>query len=266
MSEPLDPPQPPSGGPPPDQPPSDAPPPAPGGGGFSPPPAGGGGEGGGAGGAAPPGNPWEQRDRLGFVNAFIENIKLFALSPTEAFAQTRRTGDYVGPIIFAVLVGWIGALFQMIWGLVFQASLVSMMPADFREQMGGAMMMGGSPVISFILYPIFALIGLFLSAGILHLCAMLVGALAESDSGFEGTFRAIAFSWIASLGYVVPLVGGLIVLVWFIFLAVVGLSTMHKTTQGKALITVLIPFALCCICAILAGLGMAGMIAGLANQ
>jgi hypothetical protein len=271
MSEPLDPPQPPSGGPPPDQPPSDTPPPPPGGSGpgggsgFSPPPAGGGGEGG-AGGAQPPGNPWEQRESLGFVNAFIETVKLFALNPTEAFAQTRRTGDYVGPLIFAVLVGWIGALFQTIWGMIFQASLVSMLPADLRQQMGGAMVMGGSSIIGFILYPIFAVIGLFIASGILHLCAMLVGALAESTAGFEGTLRVVAFSWIATLGYIVPVIGGLVVAVWFIFLAVIGLSTLHKTTQGKALITVLIPVALCCVCVLLSIFGLAGMIMGMANR
>lgn len=263
MNQPLEPPQPPSGGPP-----SDTPPPPPGdsGSGFTPPPAGGGGEGGGTGGAQPTGNPWEQRERLGFVNAFIENVKLFALNPTEAFAQTRCTGDYVGPIIFAVLVGWIGALFQTIWGMIFQASVVSMLPADIRDQMGGAMMMGGSSIIGFILYPIFAVIGLFIASGILHLCAMLVGALAESTAGFEGTLRAVAFSWVASLGYVVPVIGGLVVAVWFIFLAVIGLSTLHKTTQGKALITVLIPVALCCVCVLLSIFGLASMIMGMANR
>lgn len=257
MSEPLDPPQPPAGSPP---------PPPEGGTTFTPPPeGGGGGEGGGP--TPPPGNPWEQRDRLGFVSAFIENVKLFVLSPGEAYARTRRTGDYVGPIIFAVLVGWIGAFFQFLWGLVFQGSMMSMMPAEMREQMGASMMVqGGSSLIGFILYPIFAVIGLFIGAGILHLCTMLVGALSDSDSGFEGTFRAVAFAAVANLAYVVPVVGGLIAAIWTIVLLVIGISTLHKTTQGKALIAVLIPVAVCCLCLILMALGMAGMIAGLASS
>lgn len=268
MSEPLDPQQPPSGGPP-----SDTPPPPPGdsgsggGSGFSPPP-GGGGEGGGAGGAVPPGNPWEQRDRLGLVNAFIENVKMFALRPAEAFAQTRRTGDFVGPLIFGVVVGWIGYLFSQIWGMVFQGGMMSMMPAEMREQMGAQMMFqGGFSLLGIIFYPILGAIVLFIGAGILHLCAMLVGALAESNSGFEGTFRAVAYASIANLASIVPLVGGLIGVVWMIFLLVVGLSTLHRTTQGKALITVLIPIAVCCICAILGILfGVAGIMGMAANQ
>lgn len=260
MSEPLDPPQPPASSPP--------PPPEGGGSTFTPPPAGGDGGGGGGGGPTPPpGNPWDQRDRLGFVSAFIENIKLFALSPGEAYARTRRTGDYVGPIVFAILVGWIGAFFNFLWNLLFQGSIMSVMPAEVREQMGASMMLqGGSGLVGFIIYPIFAVIGLFIGAGILHLCAMLVGALSGSDSGFEGTFRAVAFASVANLAYVVPLVGGLIALVWTIILLVIGISTLHRTTQGKALITVLIPIGVCCLCLILMVLGGAAMIAGLAGS
>lgn len=269
MNQPLDPPQPPSGGPP-----SDTPPPPPGdagsggGSGFSPPPAGGGGGGGGAGGATPPGNPWEQRDRLGFVNAFIENIKLFALSPAEAFAQTRRTGDFVGPLIFGVLVGWIGYIFSQLWGMVLGGGMMSMMPAEMREGMGSQMMFqGGTSILGIIFYPVLGVIGLFIAAGIIHLCAMLVGAVAESDSGFEGTFRVAAFASVANLASIIPIVGGLIGLVWGIFLWVVGLSTLHRTTQSKALMAVLIPVVLCCLCIIaVVFFGAAGFMAAMSNQ
>lgn len=249
MNQPLDPPQP----------PSDTPPPPPSSGsGFGGPPPGGGG------GTPPEGNPWEQRDRLGFVNALIENVKLFALNPTGAFARTRRTGDYVGPLIFAVLVGWVGAFFRLIWSFLIQGSMMSMLPANLRGQMGGSMLMqGGGGIVAFILFPIIAVIGLFIGAGILHLCSMLVGVLSSSESGFEGTFRAVAFSSIANLAFVIPVLGGIVYAIWFIFLATVGLSTMHRSTQGKALIAVLIPVAVCCVCAIIAMLGAGAMIAGM---
>lgn len=277
MNEPQDPPQ---------QPPADNPPPPPAGGGdtpFTPPPPGGGSGGGPTGGGAPggggpgggavaPGNPWDQRARLGFVNALIENTKLFALNPSEAWARTQRTGDLVGPLIFGVLLGWIGAFFQLIWQLLFGNAalrmLMSSMPPEARSQMGPMISAGAGGFVGFIVYPIIAVIVLFIGAAILHLCCMLVGALAESDSGFEGSFRAVAFSAVGSLGYVVPVVGGLIVMVWTIFLAVLGVSTLHRTSQGKALLAVLLPIILCCICCIafiFFGVG-AGVMGGLANQ
>jgi hypothetical protein len=224
MSEPFDPP------PPPTEPP-----------GFSPPPGGG---------EAAAGNPWEQRDRLGFVNAFVENVKLFVTNPTEAFERTRRQGDYVGPLIFAIILGWITYLISQLWGMLFGASMIlPMMPAEVRDQMGGMMAVSGAQIVfGLVLYPVFAAIGLFIGSGILHLCLMLVGGTEASESGFEGTFRTAAYSSVASLAQIVPVVGGLISLVWWIFLAVIGLSTLHRTTQGKALLAILIPLILCCIC------------------
>jgi len=276
MNEPLDPPQP----------PADSPPPPPSGGGdtpFTPPPAGGGGAGGGAGGGdagggaaagpTPPGNPWDQRDKLGFVPALIESVKLFALNPSEAWARTRRTGDYVGPVIFGVLIGWVGHIFQWLWNLLLGNALntwmMSMMPPEAREQMGMQMMLsGGAGFLWVILFPVIALILIGIWSLILHGSSMLVGATAKSDAGFEGTVRVASFAAVGLLAYIVPLVGGLIAFVWTIFLLTLGVSTLHRTSQGKALLAVLLPFILCCVCCLafmFFGIG-AGVLGGLANR
>ena len=101
----------------------------------------------------PQGNPWERRDTLGFGTAFIEAIKLFVTSPAEAFAQTKRSGDYASPLIFAVLVGWIGVAISQIWGMLFKASMFSMFPGEMGDQMGA---MAATSVGAFIGTVIFA--------------------------------------------------------------------------------------------------------------
>lgn len=260
-------PPPPAGGPP----PADSPPPPPGGaappppGGAAPPP----------GGAAPPppaGNPipWEDRERLGFVPALIENAKLFITKPQEAFQRTRRQGDYGSPLLWVLIIAVVVGIFQWIWSLLSFGSIATFLPPDAREQMGFILsaMAGGGFFSSVILGPIFAIIGLFIGGAILHLCLMLVQGLSESDAGFEGTVRGVSYAYIAQLGQIVPVIGGLIALVWSIFLLVVGLSTLHRTTQGKALAAVLIPFVLCCVCILLvvfAGVGAAFFGAAQAN-
>lgn len=60
----------------------------------------------------------------------------------------------------------------------------------------------------------------------------------------------MSYSYVSSLAQVVPVVGGLIALVWNIILQVIGLVRMHRTTQGKAVGAVLIPIGLCCVCVI----------------
>jgi len=51
----------------------------------------------------------------------------------------------------------------------------------------------------------------------------------------------------------------LIAVVWWIVLAVLGITRLHRTTQGKAIAAILIPLVLCC-----GGLLLLAMIAGAA--
>ena len=122
-------------------------------------------------------------------------------------------------------------------------------------------------VMTIVISPFFLAIGLFVWSGILHLCVLLVGADSESDAGFEGTFRAVSYSTVAQLAQVIPVVGGIIATIWGIGLTVIGLSRLHKTTEGRALFAVLISVTLCCICLIgVAVMGMGVFMAALANQ
>ena len=205
---------------------------------------------------------------LGFGSAFIEAIKLFVTSPAEAFAQTKRSGDYASPLIFAVMVGWIGIAISQIWGMLFNASMFSMFPGEMGDQMGAmAATSIGAFIGTVILAPVFVAIGLFIWAGLLHLCVMLVGGLSESTSGFEGTFRVVSYVTVAQFANIIPIAGGLIAVVWSIILGVIGLTDLHRTTQGKATAAILIPIALCCVCAMILGATMAAsMMALLGSQ
>lgn len=220
-------------------------------------------------GAGPAGNPWEQRDQLGVVAGFVENVKLFVKSPAEAFARTRRTGDYAGPLIFAIAISWIGIIIGQLWGLIFGGSMMSMLsalPPEVRDQ--ASLYMAGSAggfIFTILLAPIWTAIGLFIWSGILHLCLAMVGGTSQSTSGFEGTFRVISYATVTQLANVIPIVGGMVAAVWGIVLAVMGLTDMHGTTQGKALAAVLIPILVCCVCGAVMvftmGMGLAGMMA-----
>ena len=210
------------------------------------------------------GNPWEQRDRLGFGGGLVDALKMFFLSPTEAFDRTRRQGDYGSPILFAVIVGWIGALVGQIWQFLFQGSILNMMPPEIRDQMAFYMASSGfGLIVSILVYPVIILIGLFVWSAVLHVCLMIVGGLNQSKSGFEGTLRVVGYSSVAQLAQVVPFVGGMISIVWSIALATIGASSLHDTSRGRALTAVLIPLFVCCVCAVFGMMMMFGAIASL---
>jgi hypothetical protein len=217
-------------------------------------------------GMAADGLPWDDRQRHGFVPALTETLKMLVTAPQEAFGRMRQTGDYVSPILWLAILGVVVGVLQFVVGMAFSGgSMLSMMPAEMRDQMGpmAGMMAGSVGFGTIIMTPIMAIIGGFIWAGILHLCLMALSALGESKAGFEGTFRVAAYSYVASLPSFVPIIGGLVTLVWTIFLVVVGISTVHRTTQTKALIAVLIPIVLCCVCLFA---GFAAVIAGVAGM
>ncbi len=235
------------------------PPPPPPGGGWVPPPYGG---------APQEGLPWERRAELGFVNAFLETIKLFITNPADAWQRTKEKGDYAEPLIFAILVSWIGIAVSSVWSGLFGQAWTAFLPPEMKEKLGGAMATNaGALLIQVGIAPILVLIGLFVGAAIYHVSFMIVGATKDSTSGFEGTFRAVSYASVSNLANVIPFVGGLVAVVWNLILMVMGAVRMHRTTQGKAIAGVLIPLLLCCVCiAVVVGLVIGGLAAAFARS
>lgn len=235
MSEPLYPTPPPPAGPPPTMPPPGGPP------------------------AGRGGLPWDHRKDLG---ALMETAKLLITSPGRAYAMAREKGDYGSPLLFAVVFFIIGAILNGLWQLVFGPQMwtryMEDMPPEMRDMMGGfggGAAGAGGLVLGIVLAPIFGIIALFIWSGIVHLTLRLLGGLRDSTAGFEGTFRAVAYSTVAELAVIVPLLGGFIAAIWFLVLQMLGLAALHRTSQGKSLGALLIPAVVCCC--IVVGIAMA---------
>ncbi len=195
--------------------------------------------------------PWEDRPRIGFADAFVDTIRLFVTRPAEAWSRTREKGDIGQPLFFAICVGWIGIIFNSVYGLLFGQVWLRFLPFEYRERMG-AMMAGtmGWTIAQIVLAPLFVLLGLFIGSAILHVCFLVVGALSNSTAGFEGTIRIVGYSWVAQLAHVIPVFGGLLALVFSLILSVMGAQALHRSTQGKAILGVLLPIVLCCGCVV----------------
>jgi hypothetical protein len=156
------------------------------------------------------------------VQSFINAVRSVVTAPADFFRGIRRQGDFVNPLIFAIICYEVSAI---LGGLI---SLAGLYGSDGF----------GSFLVSIILAPIFAAIGLFIGAGILHLLVMLI--VGSRNSGYEGTFRVGAYSSVTSLVSWIPIIG-LIASLYGIYLAIVGIREVHTTTTGKAALVVLIP-------------------------
>jgi hypothetical protein len=91
--------------------------------------------------------------------------------------------------------------------------------------------------------------------------------LGEGRGGFETTARLLCYSHTADLANIIPFCGGLISLVWFIVLQVIGVAQCHRCSYGKAAVAVFLPLLICCACvAVLAAFFGAAIMGAIANQ
>lgn len=188
--------------------------------------------------------PWEDRARLGFLTALIESGKLLITQPKEAYSRLQPNGDLTSPLLFGLVIGWPVAVISVIWQLLFSGMMGGL---GSTEAAGfGLAQMG----IVVVLYPIFYAIGVFLLACIFHLTLSLIKGLDRSPFGFEGTLKVVAYGMVANIASVIPMIGGIISFGVMVYLAINGIEVVHRTSQKNAVITVLVPIGLCCVCII----------------
>ena len=156
------------------------------------------------------------------INSFIDTVRRVVLQPLGFFASLPRSGNFVNPLVFALICIEISAILGGLLGLVGV----------------GANRGLGSFIGSIIVAPIGGAIGLFIVAGILHLLVRLV--VGAGNSGFEASFRVVSYAAVVDLVSWIPAIGWLLGL-YGIYLTVVGIREMHQTTTGKAVLVVLIP-------------------------
>ena len=157
------------------------------------------------------------------VQSFISTVRRVVLQPVDFYRGILRRGDFLNPLIFAIICY---EVYSILSGILALAGIGQQTFAGF--------------IVSLILAPIFAAIGLFIAAGILHLLVMLI--VGSGNTGFEATFRVGAYAAVTSLVSWIPIIGWIASL-YGIYLGIVGIREVHATTTGKAALVVLIPAA-----------------------
>ncbi len=202
---------------------------------------------------------WEIRESLGTMGALLPSIKEVLLAPEDTFRRMPVSGGLGGPLLFAVILGTIGSIFGIGWQLVWSA-LPMAASGGAQNAINEYVTTTTICIVSMILSPLLCLVGAFVSAGIYHVCLMILGG---AEEGFEATFRVWCYvSGAVALFQIVPFCGGLIVLVWGIASGAIGLREAHRITTGKAVMAMLLPLIVCCVCAMVVVFGVA-LVAGI---
>lgn len=192
-------------------------------------------------GAAHPPLPVDDYNLREPVGSFIDTVKALVPQPTAFFAGIPRDGGLRRPLAFALISIQISALLASILPLGFFAliALIALQTEGGLEE-GGVVFLVITLVYAggLVLLPLMAAAGLFIWAGILHLLVLLI--VRSEHTGFEGTFRSVAYSSVAQLGAWVPFVGSFASF-YQVFLLIVSIRELHSTTTARASAVVLIP-------------------------
>ncbi|UCE18148.1 MAG: YIP1 family protein [Gemmatimonadota bacterium] len=184
-------------------------------------------------------SPWDDRENLGFVRAFIDTLMQVLFNPVKFYSGMQREGGLGGPLLYGFIVCEIGLLFALMW------QGMSVFMPSFMDRGGFGYMgtqMAGMTFLFFI-SPALVVAGLFIASGILHVCLLIVGG---ANRGFETTFRVVCYASSAQLWGIVPFCGGFVGGIWNLVLQVIGLREAHETTTGRAVLAVFLPAILCC--------------------
>lgn len=199
--------------------------------------------------AEPRGVPWERRPEVGFFTALVDTTLQVLSKPREFFRSMPPSGGLGAPLLYAVLIGYVGLVATAVYDAIFEAVVGRETPdlglgPEFDRAL--AMVQGGPGLLAQLLVGPFALAaGVFLSAALNHLALMLLGG---ARRGFEATFRVGAYSKAASIVSLVPLCGPFVGIVWAAVASIIGLQVVHDTTLGKAIGAVLLPVVVACCC------------------
>jgi hypothetical protein len=181
---------------------------------------------------------WERDSGTLFTRAY-ESVREVLSNPRQVFASMPVTGGFRHPLIFLLVMETICGLVSMVYSLAFEF----IRPRTGQDELTLKMSVIIYVVVAIFL-PLIIAIGSFISAGILHVCLMIVGAAPKS---FEATYRVICYAnGATSVFLLIPICGSLVQAIWNFYAIIAGFREVHGTTTGKAVFAVLLPGVVCC--------------------
>lgn len=141
--------------------------------------------------------------------------------PAEFFQEMPKSGGFLKPLVFAIIMGFIAGIIQAI------LSFIGLGP--------GAGYGGGMSGFSMIIFmPIAAAIGSFIGGAILFIIWKLMGSQEDYETAYRCGAYLMALTPITVIIGVVPYAGGLISLVIYLFYLVTASIHVHNIPSQKA--------------------------------
>jgi hypothetical protein len=142
--------------------------------------------------------------------------------PAEFFHGMPKTGGFLEPLVFAVIMGFIA-------GIIY--TILSLFGVGYGAGYGGGMMSGFGAII---FMPIAFAIGSFIGAAILFIIWKLMGSPEDYEAAYRCGAYLMALAPITAIISMVPYVGGLINMAIYVFFLVTASIHVHNIPSQRA--------------------------------
>jgi|GEM_PF-619901 len=173
--------------------------------------------------------PWDDRDELGWFQAYVKTLIACIFSPKDFFSSMPTGVGLLSPFLFATITIFLGWILTPFWSVLFKANFGF---GKFLTAIVGIL----------IGAPLWAIIVLGFGALLNHLSLMILGAAKED---YSATYSVVCYASGANILQVVPFLGQIVGAILYLVLLVVGLREVHHTSTGQAIVAVLLPTILC---------------------
>jgi hypothetical protein len=142
--------------------------------------------------------------------------------PAEFFQAMPKTGGFLEPLVFAVIMGLITGIIQAI------LNVIGLVPG---AGYGGGVMAGFGAII---FMPIAAAIGSFIGAAILFVIWKLMGSEENYETAYRCGAYLMAVAPITAIIGVIPYAGGIITMAIYVYFLVTASIHVHHIPSQKA--------------------------------
>ena len=186
--------------------------------------------------------PWERRAEVGFLRGLRDTVKLSLSTPGDLFGRMDWSSTR-GALGFFLLVYCVPSSIGLVLGYLITPAEAQLETARIAlEPLGeqGVTILGWLEfllsakflALSLASQPVTSILGLYVFAGLTHLCLRL---LKRAHGGWPATLKAFVYSAGPCVLGVIPSYGGIIAVTWWTVLQVIALSRAHRITWQAAL-------------------------------
>ncbi len=184
----------------------------------------------------PQGAPWESPEYYGFWGSFSRTLLGVLFHAPDFFRNLRCAFSPVRPLLFYVLLSLYQMLAARLWNLRALRELSQTAADPQMLAMAENLMRAMNLPLMLLVTPFFSIFQAVILAGLYHLMFRMVQ---PDRADFSTTLRVVCYSSAPLVLCIVPMIGSLIAVLWFVAATVIGCKYALRLSWSRTLLALL---------------------------